>query len=56
MVNVLFSPTEIKKLKEHIKNQKSSSNQEHLDGFYKALSNIEKRNNATGSITEKTLK
>ena len=56
MVNVLFSPAEIKKLKEHIKNQKSSSNQEYLDGFYKALSNIEKRNSVTGSITEKTLK
>ena len=46
MINVLFSPSEIKKLKGHLKKQKASCTNkaeiEPLDGFYKALSNIEK--------------
>lgn len=51
MINVLFSPSEIKKLKGHLKKQKASCTNkaeiEPLDGFYKALLDIEK-NNAKG--------
>lgn len=53
MINVLFSPSEIKKLKKHIEKQKinctNKTEIEPLDGFYKALSGIEK-NNAKSDI------
>lgn len=48
MINVLFSPSEIKKLKRHLQKQKvacTNKNEiEPLNGLYKALSNIEKNN------------
>ena len=48
MINVLFSPSEIKKLKKHLKNQKANcinkEEAESLNGLYKALSGIERNN------------
>ena len=48
MINVLFSPSELKKLKKCINQQKySSSDKEkirNLNGLYTAISNIERKN------------
>lgn len=49
MINVLFSPSELKKLKKCINQQKYSSpmNEEkirNLNGLYTAISNIERKN------------
>ena len=49
MINVLFSSSEIRKLKEHINKQKlyNSGNKkeiEQLNGLYKALYDIERKN------------
>ena len=51
MINVLFSPSEIRKLKEHINKQKFYSENvgnkeeiEKLNGLYKALYDIERKN------------
>lgn len=49
MINVLFSPSELKKLKKYLAKQKincaNEEKKESLNGLYKALSGIE-RNNA----------
>lgn len=48
MINVLFSPSEIKKLKKCLENQRSKcinkTEVESLNGLYKALSSVEKNN------------
>lgn len=50
MINVLFSSSEIKELKKYLENKKvdciNKDKIETLNGFYKVLSNIEKRNGA----------
>lgn len=48
MINVLFSPSELKKLKKCINKQKYSSLDKekirNLNGLYTAISNIERKN------------
>lgn len=45
MINVLFSPSELKKLKKCITEQKQvSTNKTEIDGLYRAISGIENRN------------
>lgn len=47
MINTLFSTYEIKKLKEHISNQKHSCNKKDtkdLNSFYKVLTSLENSN------------
>lgn len=60
MINVLFSPSEIKKLKKHLENQKANCTNkekiEPLNGLYKALSNIELSNTKSDSKSIRMLK
>lgn len=59
MINNLFSPTEIRKLKKEIENQKNYCNKEevrHFDGLYKTLNSIEKKNTSNHYHTPKTFK
>lgn len=45
MINILFSPNELKKLKKCLAQQKKvSTNKTEIDGLYKSLSGIENRN------------
>ena len=47
MINTLFSPSEIKKLKSEIikqKNRRNTNDQNSLNGLYCSISNIERKN------------